>query len=167
MCHWRRRHEVLAATRFGVFQSWILIECAISAMSHIYSIQRRSTLTFGVTYSHWVVWWVIVCISSDDLECKSFWNFFLFCLFVLFAEVTETEIGKVRAYLRCKWWNFSYIFQYRKSSQLIKNWVRSCHKSNLLDFKTKFQKFYAKRISRTVIPLQFIYSVPICQLNFS
>lgn len=49
-------------------------------MSHTLSIQRQSTLTFGVMYSQWVVWWVIAHISCDDLQNAKaafiFLNFF-------------------------------------------------------------------------------------------
>lgn len=67
MCRWRKRHEVLAAAPFCVFHSWVLIECAISVMSHMPPIQCQSTLTFSVTYSQRVVWWVILHFSCDDL----------------------------------------------------------------------------------------------------
>lgn len=41
-------------------------------MSHMPSVQSQSTLTFSVTYSQRVVWWVIAHISSDDvLNVKS------------------------------------------------------------------------------------------------
>lgn len=42
-------------------------------MSHTPFIQRQNTLTFGVMYSQWVVWWVIAQISRDDLlHAKAF-----------------------------------------------------------------------------------------------
>lgn len=134
-CRWRKRHEVLAAAPFCVFHSWVLIECAISVMSHMPPIQCRSTLTFSVTYSQRVAWWVILHISCDDLpNAKSlFSDFCEFYLFIFFFSLSLQRLKtRKKAFLPFKW--FLNSETYHNQWQVFTN-------KHFLGFKARLCKF--------------------------